>query len=151
MIIMDPGKIMIWNVRGLNSFARQDSVRTLIASSRADIVCLHETKMATVSQRVLLSMLGSDFSRHVELPAVGAGGGILVAWRNSVKAVGNSRIDAHSISVQFALEAGQTWWLTCVYGPQGNDEKILILAGAPQHQSGMPRALGYSRGLQPHL
>jgi exonuclease III len=124
---MGPEKILIWNVRGLNSSARQDSVRTLIASSRADIVCLQETKMAVVSQRILLSMLGSDFSSHVELPAVGAGGGILVAWRNSVKAAGNSRIDAHSISVQFILEAAHTWWLTCVYGPQGNDKKILFL------------------------
>jgi hypothetical protein len=35
---MDPTKILIWNVRGLNSSAWQDAVRTLVDSSHADIV-----------------------------------------------------------------------------------------------------------------
>jgi hypothetical protein len=35
---MDPSKILIWNVRGLNSGARQDSVRTLVDASHADVV-----------------------------------------------------------------------------------------------------------------
>jgi exonuclease III len=82
---MDPAKIFIWNVRGLNSLARQDSVRTLVSTSRVDIVCLQETKFVVVSRRVLLPMLGSDFTNFVELPSTGASGGILVAWRNSVR------------------------------------------------------------------
>jgi exonuclease III len=85
---MDPNKILVWNVRGLNSSARQDSVRTLVSSSRVDIVCLQETKFAAVSQRTLLAMLGSDFLNYIELPSIGASGGILVAWRNSVGITG---------------------------------------------------------------
>jgi exonuclease III len=69
--VIDPDKILIWNVRGLNSFARQDSVRTLVASTHADIVCLQETKFAAVSQWVMLQMLGSDFSSFVEPPSSG--------------------------------------------------------------------------------
>jgi exonuclease III len=76
---MDPGKLLFWNVRGLNSLARQDVVRTLIHSLRSDIVCLQETKMAVVSPRVMLSMLGSEFSCFLELPVVSASGGILIA------------------------------------------------------------------------
>jgi exonuclease III len=72
---MDPGKILVWNVRGLNSSARQDAVRTLVEASRADIVCLQETKMADVTRRVLLSMLGTDFSCTLELRANGTSGG----------------------------------------------------------------------------
>jgi exonuclease III len=124
---MDPDKILVWNVRGLNSSARQDSVRTLVTSSQVDIVCLQETKFAAVSQRVLLTMLGSDFLNYIELPSNGASGGIRVAWRNSVGTTGENRRDQHSISIQFRLQAGQTWWLTCVYGPQGNDEMISFL------------------------
>jgi hypothetical protein len=37
------------------------------------------------------------------------------------------RVDAYSASVQFRSEEGQPWWLTCVYGLQGNDEKIQFL------------------------
>lgn len=120
---MDPGKILIWNVRGLNSTARQDSVRT----SRADVVCIQETKISATSHRILLSALGSDFSDFVTAPSVGASGGILVAWRRHVKVSGVWRGDNYSVSIQFFQESGQTWWLTCVYGPQGNDEKNLFL------------------------
>jgi hypothetical protein len=44
-----------------------------------------------------------------------------------VLTTGNHRVDNHSISVQFGLENGVAWWLTCVYGPQGNNEKIAFL------------------------
>lgn len=81
-VFMDPANFLIWNVRGLNSSARQDAVRTLVEASRADIVCLlQETKMAALSQIVMLSMLGTEFTNHVELPAIGSSGGILVAWK----------------------------------------------------------------------
>jgi len=33
-----------------------------VDSARVDIVCIEETKMAAVSQQVLLSMLGSDLT-----------------------------------------------------------------------------------------
>jgi exonuclease III len=69
----------------LNSVARQDVVRTLVEASKVDIVCLQEMKMANVSQRVLLAMLGTDFSCTLELPASGASGGILIAWRRAVE------------------------------------------------------------------
>jgi hypothetical protein len=39
----------------------------------------------------------------------------------------NFRLDAYITSVQFGSVLGVPWWLTCVYGPQGNDEKIAFL------------------------
>ena len=81
LFYMDPRKIIIWNVRGINSATRQDSVRTIVDSSQADIVCIQETKISTMTNRVLLSALGSDFSEYTVVPAAGVSGGILVAWR----------------------------------------------------------------------
>jgi exonuclease III len=46
-----------------------------------DVVCLQETKMASISQRDVLSMLEADFNQFIVLPSVGASGGILVTWR----------------------------------------------------------------------
>ena len=78
---MDPAHILNWNVRGLNSIARQDAVRVMVDSSKIDVVCLQETKMSTVSRRMVLSMLGSDFDNNfIYLPSDGVSGGILVAW-----------------------------------------------------------------------
>jgi len=124
---MDPAKILTWNVRGFNSSARQDSVRTLLEASWADIICVQETKIAAISQRVILSALGSDFSDYIDLPAVGASGGILVAWRQHIQTTRNHRVDTNSASIQFCAENGTPWWLTCVYGPQGNSEKVFFL------------------------
>lgn len=80
-ILMDPSKVLVWNVRGLNSSARQDSVRTLVDSNKADIVCLQETKMEVISLGVVLSALGSSFCHFTFVPSVGASGGILIAWK----------------------------------------------------------------------
>jgi exonuclease III len=108
-------KILVWNVRGLNSSSRQDVVRTLLQVSRSDIVCFQETKMSVVPQRVLLSMFGSDFSSFIELPANGSSGGIVVAWRQCLGIIGEQRIDNKSVLVQFCPAEGQEWWLTCVW------------------------------------
>jgi exonuclease III len=72
---MDPSKILVWNVRGLNSSVRQDSVRELVNSLRVEVVCLQETKMQIISDRFILSMLGTDFNDFIYLPFVGAAGG----------------------------------------------------------------------------
>jgi len=124
---MDPSKILIWNVRGLNSLSRQDSLRTLVDSSRSDIVCVQETKIAGISRRIILSALGSDFSDYVALPSAGASGGILIAWRHHIGVSGVQRVDSNSVTIQFAAADGQAWWLTCVYGPQDNEDKIQFL------------------------
>jgi exonuclease III len=68
---MDPKKILIWNVRGLSSTSRQDSVRTIVDASRVDIVCIEETKMLSITDGVLLAALGSDFSEFTAVPASG--------------------------------------------------------------------------------
>lgn len=125
---MDPSHVLVWNVRGLNSTARRDSVRLIVDSAQVDVVCLQETKMESISRRTVLSMLGTDFDNNfVYLPSAGASGGILVTWRTKLGIVSASRIDNFSVSVQFQPTNKEAWWLTCVYGPQGNDEKIAFL------------------------
>jgi exonuclease III len=125
---MDPAHILNWNVRGLNSMARQDAVRVLVEASKIDVVCLQETKLSNISRRLILSMLGSEFDNNfIYLPSVGASGGILVAWRFRLGTVGATRVDAHSVSIQLCPSNGCPWWLTCVYGPQQNQDKVQFL------------------------
>jgi hypothetical protein len=77
--------------------------------------------------RDILSMLGVEFSDFAFLPSAGASGGILVAWKRTVGHTGAQRVDNHSISVQFCKDDGVPCWLTCVYGPQTDAEKVLFL------------------------
>jgi hypothetical protein len=81
--LMDPSIILIWNVHGLNSTTRQDAVRSLVVSTKADIVCIQETKMENISRRVVFSALGSNLNQYVFVPSVGASGGILVVWKHN--------------------------------------------------------------------
>ena len=83
--------------------------------------------MSDIPRGTMLSMLGSDFSFWVELPAIGASGGILVAWRHGLGPANATRLDNHSVSIQFSSPNLQNWWLTCVYGPQGDNNKISFL------------------------
>ena len=124
---MDPSRILVWNVRGLNSQARRDAVRVIVDSYKVDVVCLQETKIPDVSRHCILSMLGVEFDNFTFLPSLGASGGILIAWRARLGVVNSSRVDTFSSSVQFSSSDGTSWWLTCVYGPQGNQEKIQFL------------------------
>jgi exonuclease III len=101
---MDPSIILLWNVHGLNSVARQDSVSLVV---RADIICLQETKMQSCSRRFVLSLLGPDFDNNfVALPSVGASGGVLLAWRSKLGAIVDSRVDVFSVSVKFCTAIG---------------------------------------------
>jgi hypothetical protein len=79
-------KFLFGKVRGLNTAARQDSVRTIVDASRANILSIQEIKIFTMTKRVLLSAPGSDFSEFTVVPAVGASGAILVAWRWQIRA-----------------------------------------------------------------
>jgi exonuclease III len=115
---MDPSKILIWNVRRLNSSIRQDVVRDLVDSFHVDVVCCQETKMQQITRRDILSILGVEFSDFVFLPSMGTSGGILVAWKRNVGHTGLTRIDYHYVYVQFCKNYGTPWWLTYVYGPQ---------------------------------
>jgi hypothetical protein len=72
-------------------------------------------------------MLGPDFANFVFCPSIGASGGILVAWKDHINWSGVSRVDDHSVSILFHPVDDVEWWLTCVYGPQFNQDKIAFL------------------------
>jgi len=83
--------------------------------------------MSAMPIGAILSMLGSDFTNWIDLPAIGASGGIVVVWRHGLGPANATRIDNYSLSIQFSPNNIQPWWLTCVYGPQGDDNKLLFM------------------------
>ena len=108
--------------------------------------------MAEVSRQCILSMLGVEFDNNfIFLPSIGASGGILIAWRARLGMVNSSRVDAFSSSVQFSSSDGTSWWLTCVYGPQGNQEKIQFLQELRDIRYCVYGSMAGGRGFQPDL
>jgi exonuclease III len=124
---MASSNILVWNTHGLNDRARSDSVRLVIDTCRPSIVCIQETKLAKISSRDVLTLLGSDYSSFTYLAAQGTRGGILVAWRDGGFQSTHYRIHRHSVSVHFSVEGESAWWFTGVYGPHIDAKKPAFL------------------------
>jgi exonuclease III len=124
---MDPSCFLIWNGRCLNGRAKRDSVKSLVFDIKPSIVCLQETKLCSISDFDILSILGAGYSNFVYYPAHGTRGGILVAWRDGSYSSSASVIKEYSVSVQFQLMSSHLWWFTGVYGPHQDNLKHYFL------------------------
>lgn len=124
---MDSANFLIWNARGLNDRARRDAVRKVVDACKPVLVCIQETKLAMISERDVLSLLGWEFKEFVYLGAQGTRGGILVAWRHGILSSNQHRVHRHSVSVRFHLNDEPDWWFTGVYGPCQDAKKVGFL------------------------
>jgi len=118
---------MVWNVRGLNSRARRNVVRELVAQENISLLSLQETKLDCCSENVFREICGVGFD-FLSLPAMNTRGAILLAWRCNIWSVSNPILKQYSLTVKITLLAsGESWWISSVYGPQSDQEKILFL------------------------
>ena len=102
---------MVWNVRGLNSRARRNVVRELVSEENISLLSLQETKLDDCPANVVLKTCGADFDFFFQ-PATNSYG-VIRSFSLSAKVT--------------LLQSNETWWLTCVYGPQLDHEKMLFL------------------------
>jgi len=125
---MNGQNLLIWNVRGLGARARRNVVFQVVSLERVSLLCLQETKLSCIPANVTSDMLGAGFD-YFFLPANGVAGGILVAWRSSVWSLSQLRTDTFSITARASLNdpGAQPFWLTTVYGPQLDNDKVAFL------------------------
>ena len=90
-------QILNWNVRGLNGAARRKVVHDLAADTRCTIACLQETKLADVQDHIVGETLASEFRQFTV-----------------------------SARLKASVENSE-WWVTVVYGPQGDNQKLEFL------------------------
>lgn len=119
--------ILAWNVHGLNSPARRDLLRTVVSDEHASLVAVVEIKLDVIDDWLILQLFGRDVGYYF-LPMVGTHGGILVAWRANTWEVSDVVYDtfALSIKVKDRRVASAPWWLTVVYGPFPNADRLLF-------------------------
>ena len=125
---MDPSpSIICWNVRGLDNPAKRDDVRGFVSTIRENVACLQETKLDVIDRYSVMQCLGPSFDGYAYLPAVETRGGILLAWDSSVVDVDQLQLDDDFITGMIHTKAGDHWWLTVVYAPQGDELKTTFL------------------------
>lgn len=118
---------LIWNVRGLNSRSRRNVVRELIAQENISLLSLQETKLHNCPGSLVIEICGAGFDFFFQ-PTMGTCGGILLAWRTDTWSIMNPLVRSYSLTAQATLLCNdESWWLTSVYGPQGDQEKLMFL------------------------
>lgn len=54
-------------------------------------------------------------------------GGVLIAWDALLVSLSNPHTTQNTLTALVQPVGGQDWWLTCVYGPQADREKVEFL------------------------
>src|SRR3954464_3503479 len=110
--------ICCWNVRGLNSEARQRAVREKIEESRCAIICLRETKCTSIDQSFIHALCPRRFNQFSFVPSRGASGGILTIWNSSI--FDGLLVDSQDFGLVTKFTSkhnAKTWTLVNVYAP----------------------------------
>jgi len=99
----------------------------LVAQENISLLSLQETKLNAFSDSLVLEICGAGFGYFFQ-PAENTCGGILLALRTDIWSVANSMVRSYSLTAKVTLlRNNETWWWTSVYGPQGDQEKLLFL------------------------
>ena len=113
-----PWNILNWNIRGINSRDKWNAISNKIEESACVVVCLQETKREEFDLQYLRKFCPKRISKFVFLPSIGASGGILNAWNDSILEGELLFQNKFSLLVQFTNRlSNQTWILTNIYGP----------------------------------
>lgn len=124
---MDAENCLIWNVRGLNARAHRDMVRTVVDQENVSLLCLQQTKLSVINDQVINEMLGPSFA-YDYIPAQNTREGILLAWRSHIWSASNFLKQDHSLTAKLTLLVdGFSTWVTTVYGPHADADKVQFL------------------------
>ena len=117
-------RILSWNVRGANDGAKRKVLKAFIKMQRDDVVCLQETKLKEVSNRMIISLGVGRFLEWVNIKAEGASGGILIFWDTRVIQLLEKEEGQYTLSCRFKfVEKDFTWVFIGVYGPTVNGRR----------------------------
>uniref|UniRef100_A0A453LNM0 Uncharacterized protein n=1 Tax=Aegilops tauschii subsp. strangulata TaxID=200361 RepID=A0A453LNM0_AEGTS len=83
--------------------------------------------MLFICSSVVLDTLGSEFDDYTYLPAHGTRGGILLAWKSSTVTITDPLSAMNAPTAKLTTATGVPWWLSVVYGPQDDADKIAFM------------------------
>ena len=73
-------KLLSWNVRGANDNSKRKVIKFVVRKQKVDLLCIQETKIQVLSDRVVKSLGSGRFLDWKALDAIGSAGGILICW-----------------------------------------------------------------------
>jgi exonuclease III len=120
--------ILNWNIRGVNSDDKCNTVRAKIEDTNCAIFCLQETKRESFDHSVVRKMAPKRFDKFAFVPSLGASGGIFMGWNSSLFVGSVLYSSKFAITIHFtATHNAEQWNFTAVYGPcAGQDRQDFI-------------------------
>lgn len=112
-------KVLCWNVRGINSDKKWDSIIDKISESRFDVVCLQETKKESFDLAFIKKFCPPSFDEFLYLQSNGTSGGIIITiWESALLEGHLASQNEFVTSEEFTSKYNNSEWiLTNIYGP----------------------------------
>lgn len=117
-------KILVWNIKGINSQDKWDAIRAKISESACHILCLQETKREQFDMFYLKKFCQGILTDFF-LPVIDASGGLIIIWNSSF--FNASPVHANSYAITTKIDCflnNSSFHLTNVYGPSASDQKL---------------------------
>ena len=117
-------KILFWNIRGINAQEKWDALRWKIIESACQISCIQETKRENFDIFYIKKFCPRNFDQFAFSPSVGAAGGLLTAWKNSVFEGFVIQTNSYAITVKMRNKLdNKSFHITNIYGPSQSNQK----------------------------
>lgn len=121
------GRIISWNVRGINDPKKRQLIIGGLRKWKPDIVCLQEIKMECMNDHIVWSLWSSRGIRYYYNPVVEIARGIIILWKKSQFSCNDCFAGKYMLSCIFRDGRSGTWWLfSGIYNKrEGNERKTL--------------------------
>ena len=94
-------KILNWNIRGINAVEKHLALFSKIEESGCTVNCLQETKREIFDLAYIRKIFPKRFSKFAYLPSIGASGGLIIIWNDSLLSGDVAFQNDFSLSIQF--------------------------------------------------
>ncbi|XP_047335746.1 uncharacterized protein LOC124939305 [Impatiens glandulifera] len=112
------GKIVAWNVCGINDNAKRKMIKSLVGTLNCGIYYFSETKMQHMNQWIIRDLCNWRFCGWEALNSIGTSCGILVTWNEDLFEKVDINIGQFFVSIQFRNRGDNFRWVfSAVYGP----------------------------------
>ena len=117
-------KMILWNVKGLNDPQKRLVVKNLLREWKCDVVCLQETKVASMNRKLVCSLWSYPYLDWAVLEVDRTSGGILLMWDKRVLDKVEVMVGTFLVLIKWQGVGDRFIWACLgVYGPNENDER----------------------------
>ena len=121
-------KILVWNIRGLNSQGKWDALRAKITESACNIICLQETKRDNFDPTYLRKFCPRHLDGFAFSPSAGASGGLLTIWNSNLYSGDIVQTNSYTVTLKFTYLLDQSsFHLSNIYGPAHSTGKMVFV------------------------